>query len=236
MGGVKIKGIQKLSTIDYPGRLACILFTGGCNFRCKYCHNPELIPLENAEMETISEEAVLDFLEQRRGKLDGVSITGGEPTLHRDLPELIRKIKDSGFLVKLDTNGTNPEMVERLIREGLVDYWAMDVKQVPEKYEALTGFGKVELLRKSMKLIMGAGVEYEFRSTILADEHSKADLVGMAKMIEGAERYYLQNFRPGETLDPAYAEKRGFTPAELKELCEAVRPYVKKCEVRDWQD
>lgn len=220
---MKFSGIQKLTLLDYPGKTACILFTPGCNFRCGYCHNPEFVlpeQLKKLEPSFIPEEHVLAFLGERRGKLEGVVVTGGEPTLHRELPAFLRKVRDLGFLVKLDTNGSLPEMLEPILREGLTDYVAMDVKTSPERYAELVGVPvRAEALKRSVELIKTLVPEYEFRTTVVAEHHGLEEFRAIARLIKGARRYVLQGFRPDITLDPAY---QGYARVGADEL-EAVK-------------
>jgi len=230
-----IQGFQNFSTLDFPDELACIVFTGGCNFRCHYCHNPEMIS-PAPETQWFDPQAILDFLKTRQGKLDGVVITGGEPTLHADLPDFIKKIRKLGFKVKLDTNGTNPKLLAELYAEKLLDYVAMDLKHPLARYAEITGFADSAPIAQSVASIMRSGVPYEFRSTILPRTHTAREIRAMGKAIKGAEKWYLQNFRPGKTLDPAFADERSFTAPELLALREVGAKFVKHCAIRDWRD
>lgn len=246
---MRIGGLEKLSLIDYPGELSAVVFTIGCTFRCPFCYNPMLV-LSNSsdrsgntsprgeELEqgpTLFEEGGLFlFLEGRRGKLDAVVISGGEPTIHQDLPEFIKKIKNLEFKAKLDSNGTNPEMLKNILAENLVDYLAMDLKAAPTDYERATGvkfpFEKIE---QSVKLIMESGVPYEFRTTCVPGFINKNSIEEMGKSIAGADKWYLQNFKSDTTLiDKSLYGKSGFTEKEMKEFAEIGRKYVKKCEIR----
>lgn len=206
---MKIGGFQKFSLLDYPGQLAAIVFTQGCNFRCPYCHNPELVEPERYT-DTIPEEAVLAFLKGRRGKLGAVVITGGEPTLHADLPRFIRCIKELGFLVKLDSNGSHPEVIERLVAEDLVDYWAMDIKAPWHLYSLLTQCDvPAASFQKSMALIRKSDKEYEFRTTFFDSLLTWEDIQGIQEMLKSGDRFYLQQCRYEKTLagvsSPKYA-------------------------------
>jgi pyruvate formate lyase activating enzyme len=230
-----ITALTKFTAIDYPGRLACILFTGGCNLRCGFCHNAEFVLPDRLKeiTQTIPFETVINFLKQRQGMLDGVSICGGEPTLHPDLPDKIRQIKELGFLVKLDTNGTNPLMVERLMEENLVDYWAMDLKDALPYREELVGLKiNPDLIRRSIELIMHKRTEYEFRSTILPKFHTVETLLAMAESISGAEKWVLQGFRNEKTLREEFSGMAGYGPAELEELSKILAGRVKVVECR----
>lgn len=221
-----IKGIQKTTLIDYPGKVASTIFMERCNFNCPYCQNPDLV--ENYEkLDEIPVKELLSFLKSRKKWIDGVCITGGEPTIHKNLPDLIRKIKSLGFLVKLDTNGNNPKMLEGLIKKKLVDYIAMDIKAPLEKYDKVA---KVKVnkkdIQKSVDLIMNSGIDYEFRSTILPALHSKEEIIKMAKWLKGAKRYFLQQFKSNITLDPKFRKNKPFTQEELKEIKKECNKYV----------
>ena len=192
---MKICGIQKLSLQDFPEKLSAIVFTGGCNLRCPFCHNATLA-LGSSQEEIMSEDELLSFLEKRKGRLEGVCISGGEPTLQPDLEDFIRKIRALGYAVKLDTNGTNPEKLARLIGEGLLDYVAMDIKNSFRKYPATCGIEGVdtENIRESIDILMQNRVPYEFRTTVVDEFHTVEDIQDIGVMIKGAPRYYLQTF------------------------------------------
>jgi pyruvate formate lyase activating enzyme len=201
---MKIGGLQKISLIDYPGRISAILFTQGCNFRCPYCHNPELVdPVRYSP--TLSENEVIAFLEKRRGKLDAVTVTGGEPTLQPDIDRLLKAIKRMGYLIKIDTNGSNPEVLERLIRGRLLDYVAMDVKGPLRKYARIARV-KVDTakIRKSIGLVTASGIEHEFRTTVVRSQLDNDDLIATAKLLKRAQLYVLQTFVPAKTLCPEF--------------------------------
>lgn len=226
-----IKGIQKLSLIDYPGKVACTLFTFGCNFRCPYCHNPELVIDDGTPM--IPEEDVLAFLDKRKSFLNGVCITGGEPTLHEDLLDFIKRIKGLGYHVKLDTNGTNPKMLRRLIGENLVDYIAMDVKAPLEKYESVVRV-KVDTDRIAESVeVVKAFSDYEFRITVLPDLITRRDIVTIAEWLKGAKRFFIQQFKPSKTLNKTFLEKRAYSTDELEEICREIKPFFSICQVRN---
>lgn len=187
-----IGGFQKFSAIDYPGKLCAIIFTRGCNMRCPYCHNPELVYPDQFAQE-IPLQTILLFLKKRQGLLDAATITGGEPTIHADLIDLISQIKEMGYLVKLDTNGSNPHKLQEIIKTGLVDYFAMDVKSPLEKYPEVTRSTiSVQAIRESIQLLMNSGIAYEFRTTVDWTLLNENDLIQIAETIRGAERYYLQ--------------------------------------------
>ncbi len=227
-----IGGLQKFSLIDYPGKICAIVFTQGCNFRCPYCHNPELVRPELFE-KSLDVWDILSFLETRVGKLDAVEITGGEPTLQKDLTDFIRKIKEMGFLVKLDSNGSNPDILENLINEGLVDYIAMDVKAPLRKYKDIIRVDiDAEKIKRSIELIKSKAPDYEFRTTIVKSLLSKDDIEEIAKTIQGSKIYVLQKFVPSKTLDPNFITQETYTDEELGELAKKLEKYVDKCIVR----
>lgn len=231
---MKISGFQKLTLLDYPGKLAALVFTPGCMWRCGYCHNPELVlPQRMCGMNFIEEEVIFDYLKKRRGLLDGVVISGGEPTLQPDLRSFIMRIKSMGFLIKLDTNGVNPDALSFLINEKLVDYFAMDIKSSFQRYSAITSRAiKAAAIRKSVKLIINSGIDYEFRTTILPRFHDICELKRIGRMIKGAKNYYLQRFRAGNTLNPVFRFERTYNEEDLEIMAETMRPYVSYVGVR----
>ena len=198
---MKFYGLQKLTLLDYPGKTACTLFTGGCNFRCPFCHNALLVTdLDGAE--TCSEEEIIDFLSKRKGLLDGVCITGGEPLINGDIADFIKKVKDMGYKVKLDTNGTFPERLSELIKNRLVDYVAMDIKNSREKYAETAGVINIKLsdIEKSIDLLKTSDIDYEFRTTVVKELHTEEDIRNIAEWISGAKGYFLQNFEDSGNL------------------------------------
>lgn len=227
-----IGGLQKLTLLDYPGHIACTVFTAGCDFRCPFCHNSSLV-LPEAFGPRIEVDELLSFLQKRRGILDGVAITGGEPLLHADLPELLRQIKALGFLIKLDTNGTFPDRLEALIAEGLVDRVAMDIKNSPALYGETVGVPGLDLtaVDRSRALLLEGRVEYEFRTTVVRPLHTRESLCETAEWISGAAEYYLQQYRdPGCVLN-----NEGLAPydeAQMRAFAEAVRPIVPSVQLR----
>lgn len=227
---MRIGGLQKNSLIDYPGKISAIVFTIGCNFRCPYCHNPELVD-ETAD--EIPEADIFTFLKKRVGLLEAVTITGGEPTMHDDLLSFIRRVKDLGFLVKLDTNGTNPDTLQKALEEKLVDYVAMDIKSPLATYEK-TANRPVDTtaIRSSINLLIQGNTQYEFRTTLVKTLITPEDLDGIGSDIQGAGRYYLQKFVPTKTLNPAFLRKTTFTDAELEEMRVNMQKYVKECIIR----
>ena len=229
---MRFSGIQKLTLLDYPGVVACTLFTQGCNFRCPFCHNALLVfpPQDDA---SLSEEDILAFLEKRKGKLEGVAVTGGEPTLHRELPVFLAKVRAMGYRVKLDTNGTDPGMLRQLVRDGLVNYVAMDVKNSPAFYARTAGVGGLDwdALEQSKDFLLSDVVDYEFRTTLVKGLHTREGLVEAAKWISGARAYYLQKYEDsGNLIAPTGLS--AFSREEMNELADAVRPYVAAVSLR----
>ena len=227
-----IGGLQKFSLIDYPGKICAIVFTQGCNFRCPYCYNIDLVLPEHFKT-PIPEEEIFSFLERRKGKLDAVEITGGEPTLQPDLLEFMGKIKRMGFLVKLDSNGTNPEVVEKAIRNKLVDYLAMDVKAPLDKYSSVVRVAvDADDIKRNIGLIMRSGIDYEFRTTVVKSLLAKSDIIKIGKSIKGAKAYYLQRFVPSKTLDPKFSKETTYSDEEFEDIRRSLAKYVKKCFLR----
>lgn len=196
---MKISGLQKLTLLDYPGKMACTVFTYGCNFRCPFCHNALLVTQQNND--TVSEDEFFSFLKKRQGILDGVCISGGEPTLQKDLAEFIRKIKALGYAVKLDTNGSNPDVVRNLIKENLLDYVAMDIKNSLQKYSLTCGCETdTTLIQESISIIIESGIDHEFRTTTVREFHSAKDFAEISRLLKGNSKYYLQHFESGDNL------------------------------------
>jgi pyruvate formate lyase activating enzyme len=227
---MKLSAIQPFTVLDYPGKVACMVFTPGCNFRCGYCHNPEFVlpeQIKKLEPDFLEEETVIAFLGRRKGLLDGVVVTGGEPTLHSGLPAFLRRIKGMGFLVKLDTNGSRPEVLSALIDEGLLDYVAMDVKTSLDAYPALVGpCVRPVCIESSARLIRERVPDYEFRTTLLRGVHGPRELEGIRSLVTGARRYALQKFRPSITLDPALTQGAPPDDGEMRFIAELFRPHV----------
>ena len=223
---MQIAGLQKLTLIDYPGVTACTVFTAGCNFRCPYCHNAPLVLPENS-LPLMGEDELLSFLAQRRRVLDGVVISGGEPLLHRELPGLLERIKQLGYLVKLDTNGSFPHRLRALLEGGLVDYVAMDIKNAPEHYAAAAGIPTVDLdaVEESKQLLLTGSLPYEFRTTVVKGLHTRESLISAGRWIAGARAYYLQQFKDSGAL-LAGVGLEAFTPEEMEAFADAVRAYV----------
>lgn len=228
---MKIKGLEKVTLIDYPEKVACSIFIFGCNFRCPYCHNPELVVDDG--MPEIKENEILQFLEERKSFIDGVCVSGGEPTLNENLPDFLKKIKDIGFSVKLDTNGTNPGMLEQLINAKLVDYIAMDIKSPLEKYEKVVRAEvDLEKIKKSVETIKNSGLEYEFRMTVPPGFFDESDFLKIGKWLNGSKRFYLQQFRGIKTLDKKFVGKKPVSKEELEKFCNILKPFFKYCEIR----
>lgn len=226
-----LRGLQKTTLLDFPGQVACTVFTGGCNFRCPFCHNASLI--ENlASDERLSEENFFAFLEKRRGLTDGVCITGGEPLLQKDILPFIRRIKEMGFLVKLDTNGSYPAVLKELVRAELLDYVAMDIKNAKDAYLQTAGTEKniLPAVEESVAFLKEGHVPYEFRTTVVKGFHTEARMREIGAWLGDVPHYFIQNFSDaGEVLTGGLS---GFTPSELKALCDAVLPYVPNAKVR----
>lgn len=234
---MKIGGIQKLSLVDYPGKTSAAIFTIGCNMRCGYCHNPELV-LPEKYANAIPENDILKFLKMRVGKLEGVVVSGGEPTMHSDLPDFFAKVKKLRFYTKLDSNGTHSEMIERLIKNKLIDYIAMDIKGPISKYQQIVAYPvDTDAVQETIKIIMNSNIDYEFRTTVVKsqlifkglDEEDDFDAIG--KLVKGAPRFALQKFRPGRTLNPRFERDTTYTDEEFNNIKEKMEKYVKTCVV-----
>jgi len=228
---MNIGGLQKVSFVDYPGHICATLFLQGCNFRCPYCHNPELVNPELFQR-PIPEEDLWAFLRNRVGKLDGVTITGGEPTVHKDLPDVMRRIQSMGLLVKLDTNGSHPEMLEQIIGLRCVDYIAMDLKAPLARYPELTG-AAVDLaaIQRSIGLIMGSSIAYEFRTTVMRSLLAPEDILAIGCMIAGCRRYALQRFVPSKHVEAGF-HADAYAPQELEALRGELLKNVEECIIR----
>ena len=226
-----INGFLKMTLLDFPGKVACTVFTAGCNMRCPFCHNASLVTETDAS-ERIDEEDIFAYLKKRKGILDGVAITGGEPLLHADIKDFIGRVKDMGFAVKLDTNGTFPERLEELIEGGYIDYAAMDIKNCPDRYAETAGVKNLDLspIQKSVELLLSGGIDYEFRTTIVRQFHDAKSIEKAAEWISGAKRYFLQAFKDsgnliGENLS-------GLNREEMLLLKAAAQKYVPATEIR----
>lgn len=252
-----IGGLQKFSLLDFPGQLAAVVFTQGCNFRCQFCYNPMLVRPASANRQEvagklnnitslaedevvekglpqISEDDLFDFLSMRQGKLEAVVLSGGEPTIHDDLPEFMIKIKQLGYKIKLDTNGTNPIMLKKIIRGKLVDYLAMDIKAPTGKYAFITGSEpNLRDIKESVRVVKASKLPYEFRTTVVPGLLVLEDIARIGKIIMGADRWYLQRFKSNTTLlNPALRETKPYTDRQMARMRKMGAEFVKKCEIR----
>lgn len=229
---MRIAGLQKLTLLDYPGTVACTVFTAGCNLRCPFCHNaPLVLPERNVPEQTVGE--FMTFLKKRQGVLEGVAITGGEPLLHADISEFLRDIRKLGYKIKLDTNGTNPKLLRQIVEEGLVDRVAMDIKTCPEKYAEATGVPGLDIgkIAESKDFLMSGAVDHEFRTTAVKGIHSLQDIADAAKWIAGAEEYYLQQFKnSGDIID--INGLSAFDENEMRALADAAARFVPSVKLR----
>ncbi len=225
---MRLGGLMKMTLLDFPGHIACTVFTLGCDLRCPFCHNATLVTHPE---EGLTVDALFSFLEKRQGILDGVCVTGGEPLLHKDLPDLLRRIRALGYAVKLDTNGAHPEVLRGVVSAGLVDYVAMDIKNRPEKYAETVGLPAMPAgVRESAAYLLSGAVPYEFRTTVVEELHEPSDFEAIGKWIAGAERYFLQRFTDSGDL---IGEGMSAPSVEKMEAClAAVRPYVPNAALR----
>ncbi|TDO94706.1 pyruvate formate lyase activating enzyme [Halanaerobium saccharolyticum] len=232
---MRLAGLQKTSVIDFPDQISAVVFTQGCNFHCSYCHNSQLIPLKlPSGKELMPESYFFGFLEQRQNLLDGVTITGGEPLLQSDLKDFLFKIKnDYNLLIKLDTNGSNSSELKKLMEADLIDYLAVDLKFSWSNYKQLAPEALVSEIKSSVELIIDSNLDYEFRTTVVPSLHDKEELEKIAQQIKGAEKYFVQNFRPVNTLDPGLKDQRSFAPSELEKFKLAAEKYLKNVQIRD---
>ncbi len=237
---MKVLGLQKLTLLDFPGRVAAIVFTGGCNFRCPFCQNSSLV-LAPQTVPQISDEEFRQFLKKRQGLLDGICVTGGEPTLHADLPEFLASIKSAGYLVKLDTNGTNPAMLASLLDDKLLDYVAMDIKAGPEHYAQVCGLEDLSSdavtslladVRRSVELLKNSGIEYEFRTTVVKGLHTAEDFQDIALWLSGCRAYFLQAFRDCPEVLLANHPFSSFGEEEMKEFLAIVQKEIPQASLR----
>jgi pyruvate formate lyase activating enzyme len=232
---VILGGLQKLTLIDYPGHIAATVFTVGCNFRCPFCHNPELV-ISNFQfpISNFLEGDFFNFLETRQGKLEGVCITGGEPTIQPDIIDFIRKIKNLGYKVKLDTNGTRPDVLRQLFTEKLLDFVAMDIKSYPGDYNKATNSQvDIERIKLSVDLIKNSGIDYEFRTTAVPGLHEEGDFEKIGKWLEGSKKYVLQAFEDkGKILDPRLTKRINGKKLDLEQIAKKIEKYFGKVEIR----
>ncbi len=224
-----IVGFDKLSLLNYPGKVACTIFTAGCNFRCPFCHNASIVEKDNEEL---SEEEIFSYLKKRKGIIDAVCITGGEPLLQTDIIEFIIKLKSFGLAIKLDTNGYLPEILQQIIDQKLVDYIAMDIKNSDDKYSKTNGTPCFDINRinKSIELIENSGIEYEFRTTLVAEYHEESDIKKICQKLVGAKRYFLQNFE--DSGDIIEQNLHGFEKTKLVNFLSVAKNYISGAELR----
>jgi pyruvate formate lyase activating enzyme len=230
-----IAGLQKTTLIDFPDKIACIVFLAACNFRCPWCYSSELVlPLKIAKQPRLQEQEFFNFLNQRKGQLDGVVICVGEPTVNKELPKFIEKIKSLGFFVKLDTNGTNPKMLKDLVNAKLIDYVAMDIKATKEKYSVVFGEAKdIKDIEESVDFLKRGLVDFEFRTTVVPGIHEKTDFAKMADWIGGENiKYYLQSFVGQKTIDPEFEKIKPFAKTWLEDVVKEISPSFKICQLR----
>lgn len=228
---MNIRGINKTTLLDYPGHVAATIFVGGCNMRCPFCHNSELVLNEN-KLDLISEKELFAFLEKRQGILEGICITGGEPTLYTDLEVMIRRIREYGYLVKLDTNGYNPEVLKQLIDKKLLNYVAMDIKGAPANYQKASGLGAIDLTKisTSVQLLKESNVDSEFRTTVVKGIHKEEEFHEIGKWLMGAKAYYLQAYRENENvMEKGY---ESFSKQVMKNMEKIAKQYVDRVEIR----
>jgi len=238
---MRIGGLQKMTLIDYPGKIAATVFLIGCDFRCPYCHNPELVsPKQIKNQAQIKESDFFKFLDKRINLLDGVCITGGEPTISLNLPKFIQKIKKRGFLVKLDTNGSNPKMLKDLIKDNLVDFIAMDIKTSILKYNKVKAENKISQVQKSINIIRNSNKDYEFRTTVVPGIVDEKDIKEIGEWLKGAKKFVLQQFRPasaasssGKFLDSSFENIKPYSLQKLQKMIKTIEPYVDVVELRE---
>ena len=225
-----IQGLQKMTLLDFPGRVACTVFLSPCDFRCPYCHNSEL--LDGTAPAVTDDKELLSFLEKRKGLLDGVAVTGGEPLMREELPDLLREIRALGYAVKLDTNGNHPEALARVVGEGLVSYVAMDIKNSPDRYAQTVGRGNFDIarVRESAAYLLKEPVDYEFRTTVVAQLHDGDSFRGIGEWIRGAKRYFLQPFTDRDTVP--FGGLRAPDPEEMEGYLKIARLYVPSAQIR----
>ena len=235
---MEFKGFQKTSLIEYPGKIVSVVFTAGCNFKCPFCQNPELV-LNPDSLPSVSSKEVVNHLISKKKWLDGLSITGGEPMIHQALSDFIGKVKEEGFLVGLETNGTNPQMLKDLIADKLIDYVALDIKAplVWEKYKVAAGINDEDLFRKvkeSVEVLLESklDIDYEFRTTVVPGLIEEEDILAIARQIKGAKRYVLQQFLPRTTLDKQYERIKPYSKEVLEKMRKRAESYVETCQVR----
>ena len=225
-----IHGLQKMTLLDFPGQVACTVFLGGCEFRCPFCHNADLLDMSAPGI--MNDDELLEFLKKRKGLLDGVAFTGGEPLLRKDLPELLVRVRDIGYKIKVDTNGDHPDLLKEIVQAGLADYIAMDVKNSPARYAETIGWETFDTapVDESIQFLLSGQVRYEFRTTVVKQFHDEASFEAIAQWIDGADRYELQGFVDRDTVP--FAGLEACSREEMEHFADIVRPYVKTVELR----
>ena len=225
-----IHGLQKMTLLDFPGQVACTVFLGGCEFRCPFCHNADLLDMSAPGI--MDDDELLEFLKKRKGLLDGVAFTGGEPLLRKDLPELLARVRDIGYQIKVDTNGDHPNLLKEIVRAGLADYIAMDVKNSPARYAETIGWETFDTapVDESIQFLLSGQVRYEFRTTVVKQFHDEASFEAIAQWIDGADRYELQGFVDRDTVP--FAGLEACSREEMEHFADIVRPHVKTVELR----
>ena len=224
-------GLRKLTLLDYPGLVACTVFTCGCNFRCPFCHNPVLVTGKEDDLECSFGE-VLEFLENRKDRLEGVCVTGGEPLLHKESVLFIQAAKALGYKVKLDTNGSFPERLRELLIDNAVDFVAMDIKNSPAKYAVTSGIDNWEMVKESVELLKNSSIEHEFRTTVTGNLHEKSDFTAIGQWLTGERRYFLQGFKDSGEILGGEGEKFAVSDEQLKEFLAEVRKFIPAAEIR----
>ena len=231
---MKISGVIKTSLIDYPGFLTTTIFTQGCNFKCPYCHNPELIPEESENEEYMELNYFWKFLQDRNELIDAVTITGGEPTLQADIVEFISGIKARGFKVKLDTNGSNPKVVKNLLTNKLIDYIALDIKSSLENYNWFSeDEATADRVRETIKIIKNADIEHEFRTTVVPGLHDKKEMKKIGNLVDEDDKYVVQNFKPAKTYNNKYENKKRFSDERLQEFANVIEDKCKLIQIKN---
>ena len=225
-----IHGLQKMTLLDFPGKVACTVFLGGCEFRCPFCHNADLLDMRAPGI--MDDDELLEFLKKRKGLLDGVAFTGGEPLLRKDLPELLARVRDIGYQIKVDTNGDHPDLLKEIVQAGLADYIAMDVKNSPARYAETIGWETFDTapVDESIQFLLSGQVRYEFRTTVVKQFHDEASFEAIAQWIDGADRYELQGFVDRDTVP--FAGLEACSREEMEHFADIVRPHVKTVELR----
>ena len=228
---MQIFGFNKTTLLDFPEHVACTVFTGGCNFRCPFCQNGDLV-LHGGSLPVLDEDEVFGVLRKRKGILTGVCVTGGEPTLQRDLDVFLSRVKELGYLVKLDSNGYRPEVLQSLCERGLVDYFAMDIKSSPENYARTAGVKELDmgLIRESVDFIRSCGLDYEFRTTVVRELHSSGDFLSIGEWLKGCKAYFLQSYVESEGV--ICKEFSSYSKEELEEFVMLLKPYIDNVSLR----